>query len=59
LPNQHNHCDCLVNHQVEADIPRIKQETNPQSSLVKANIPVTTQATVLPLTNATDREQPA
>ena len=54
MPNQHNHCDCLVNHQVEADIPRIKQETNPQSSLVKANIPVTTKATVLPLTNATD-----
>ncbi|RHN71046.1 putative leucine-rich repeat domain, L domain-containing protein [Medicago truncatula] len=54
LPNPHKHCDCLVSHQVETDIPRIKQETNPQSSLVKPNIPVTTQTIVLPLTNATD-----
>jgi hypothetical protein len=39
-----------ANHQVEVDVPSIKQETNLHSSLVKADIPVNTEATGL--TNA-------
>jgi hypothetical protein len=39
-----------ANHQVEVDVPSIKQETKLHSSLVKADIPVNTEATGL--TNA-------
>jgi hypothetical protein len=39
-----------ANHQVEVDVPSIKQETNLHSSLVKADIAVNTEATGL--TNA-------
>ena len=38
----------MHSHQVEADIPNIKQHTDTQSPMAEANIPITTQAAVLP-----------
>lgn len=41
----------LASQQVQADTPSIKQQKDPQSSVAKADIPVTTQASFLPLTD--------
>ncbi|XP_045786426.1 putative disease resistance protein At3g14460 [Trifolium pratense] len=52
LPKQQEHSIGLLSHQVEVDIPSIKQETYQESSLVKVDITVNTDVTVL--TNAPD-----
>ncbi|KAK7263931.1 hypothetical protein RJT34_31530 [Clitoria ternatea] len=45
----------MVPHQVESDIPSIKQKTDPQSSMGQiADIPITTQALIAPLTATSD-----